>query len=158
MKDAYIASPLGFTHSTIEFYSNFLDKIRHHVHVLDPWNVDLSEEIARIEQIDDYWTRIEAWSELSKELGRNNVHDIDKADIVIAILEGTDVDSGTASEIGYAAARGKTIYGIREDIRMAGDNPGCDVNLQVEYFIRSSGGTIFTSYDEFYTFVESVGL
>ncbi len=47
-----------------------------------------------------------------------------------------DVDSGMATEIGYAYAKGN---GYRGDFRIAGDNPGAIVNLQVEHFIRNSG-------------------
>ena len=40
-----------------------------------------------------------------------------ECDFVFAILNGTDVDSGTAWEIGYAYANGAKIYGILEDTR-----------------------------------------
>ena len=66
---------------------------------------------------------------------------------MLAVLDGVDVDSGTASEVGYAFARGKRIVGYRGDFRPAAENEGCTVNLQVEYFIRASGGTIVTKID-----------
>jgi nucleoside 2-deoxyribosyltransferase len=66
---------------------------------------------------------------------------------VLAILDGVDVDSGTASEIGYACARGKLIVGYRGDLRLSGDNLDSRVNIQVEYFIRDSGGEVFASVD-----------
>ena len=62
------------------------------------------------------------------------------------MLDGTDVDSGTAAEIGYAFARGKNILGYRGDFRLSADNEGATVNLQVEYFIRESGGDIITAF------------
>ena len=65
--------------------------------------------------------------------------------MVLAVLDGTDVDSGTAAEIGYAFAKGRPILGYRGDFRLSADNEGSTVNLQVEYFITASGGTIFTS-------------
>jgi nucleoside 2-deoxyribosyltransferase len=58
------------------------------------------------------------------------------------------VDSGTAAEIGYAFARGIPIVGYRGDLRLGGDNDGAIVNLQVEYFVRASGGTIVTRLPE----------
>ena len=64
---------------------------------------------------------------------------------MFAVLDGTDVDSGTAAEIGYAFARGKKILGYRGDFRLSADNEGATVNLQVEYFIRESGGDIVTA-------------
>jgi glutathione S-transferase len=66
---------------------------------------------------------------------------------VFAVLDGTDVDSGTAAEIGYAAALGCTIVGLRTDFRMAGDNPAAPVNLQVLHFINKSGGAFATELD-----------
>jgi nucleoside 2-deoxyribosyltransferase len=74
------------------------------------------------------------------EIGGNNRAGIDSADMVLAVLDGTDVDSGTAAEIGYAFGKGKPIRGCRGDFRLFADNDGSMVNLQVEYFIRQSGG------------------
>ena len=37
---------------------------------------------------------------------------LESADIVIALLTGRDVDSGTAAEIGYAYKSGKRLIGI----------------------------------------------
>ena len=82
------------------------------------------------------------------EIGHNNRTAIDKSNVVFAILDGTDVDSGTAAEIGYAFAKGKTIVGYRGDFRLSADNEGSKVNLQVEYFIRESGGEIITRLSE----------
>ncbi len=65
--------------------------------------------------------------------------------MIVAVLDGTDVDSGTAAEIGYGFARGKVIIGYRGDFRIAAENEGAIVNLQVDYFIRASGGSIITA-------------
>jgi len=48
------------------------------------------------------------------------------ADVLVAVLDGPDVDSGTAFEMGVAHALGKTVVGLRTDYR-----PGADhgVNL-----------------------------
>ena len=51
------------------------------------------------------------------------------------------MDSGTAAEIGYAS-RAVPVVGLRTDSRRTGDNEGVTVNLQVEYFIRRSGGSV----------------
>jgi nucleoside 2-deoxyribosyltransferase len=61
------------------------------------------------------------------------------------VLDGVDVDSGTAAEIGYAFAKGKPIVGYRSDMRLSADNEALMVNLQVEYFIRASGGDIVST-------------
>jgi len=81
-------------------------------------------------------------------IGKNNAEAIKRSDIVVAVLDGTDVDSGTAAEVGFAAALGKTIIGYRGDFRQARDNEGAVVNLQVEYFIRQTGGEIVCSTDQ----------
>jgi nucleoside 2-deoxyribosyltransferase len=81
-------------------------------------------------------------------MGGANRAAIDAAWGVVAVLDGTDVDSGTAAEIGYAFARGKLIVGYRGDFRLSADNEGSVVNLQVEYFIRESGGTIVDRYQD----------
>jgi nucleoside 2-deoxyribosyltransferase len=61
---------------------------------------------------------------------------------VLALLDGADVDSGTAAEIGFAAALGIPIVGVRLDFRPSGDNEATVVNLQVAHFIEASGGCI----------------
>jgi nucleoside 2-deoxyribosyltransferase len=66
---------------------------------------------------------------------------------VVAVLDGVDVDSGTAAEVGYAFARGKRIFGYRGDFRLSADNEGAAVNLQVEFFILQSGGAITGSIE-----------
>jgi hypothetical protein len=80
--------------------------------------------------------------------GRNNQRLIDESDAIFAVLDGTDVDSGTAAEIGYGFAREKPILGYRGDFRLCADNEGGIVNLQVEYFIRASGGDIIGKIDD----------
>ncbi|MFZ2411633.1 MAG: nucleoside 2-deoxyribosyltransferase, partial [Candidatus Methanoperedens sp.] len=59
-----------------------------------------------------------------------NVAAIESSDIIVAVIDGTDVDSGTAWEIGYAFAKGKTITGLRTDFRTLGIEG--TVNLMIE--------------------------
>ena len=54
---------------------------------------------------------------------------IDSADIVVAILDGADADSGTCFECGYAHAKGKTVIGVRTDIR-AHEDEGLNAMLR----------------------------
>ncbi|MHC5068271.1 MAG: nucleoside 2-deoxyribosyltransferase [Planctomycetota bacterium] len=49
------------------------------------------------------------------------VEQLERADIVIAILDGADPDSGTCWEAGHAYARGVPVYGLRTDWRPAED-------------------------------------
>lgn len=43
---------------------------------------------------------------------------LEQADVVVAILDGPDVDSGTAFEVGYAFAKGKPVIGLKTDMRV----------------------------------------
>ncbi|OPY37455.1 MAG: Nucleoside 2-deoxyribosyltransferase [Methanoregula sp. PtaU1.Bin051] len=55
---------------------------------------------------------------------------LDTADAVVAVIDGADADSGTAWEMGYAAARGKPVFALRTDFRKVGDSE--HVNLMLE--------------------------
>jgi nucleoside 2-deoxyribosyltransferase len=60
---------------------------------------------------------------------------LDDADMVIALLDGSQVDDGTAWEIGYFYARRSPelkIIGIRTDFRRAGECEGAVVNPMIE--------------------------
>ena len=50
------------------------------------------------------------------------------------MLDGVDVDSGTAWEIGYAYAKGKPVFGLRTDFRTLGIEGV--VNLMIERSIK----------------------
>ena len=67
--------------------------------------------------------------------------------LLIAQLDGQEVDAGTAAEVGYGAALGMPCVGVRSDLRASGE-PGMHVNLQLEAFIVQSGGFIASSLDE----------
>lgn len=54
---------------------------------------------------------------------------IDGADVVVAILDGTDHDSGTAWECGYATGKGIPVIGVRTDFRKNGDTGGFNAML-----------------------------
>ena len=59
-------------------------------------------------------------------LFRMCVNGIDRSDAVVAMIEGAEVDSGTAWEIGYAYAKGKPVIGVRTDFR-----PGADQGMNI---------------------------
>jgi nucleoside 2-deoxyribosyltransferase len=109
--------------------------------VLDPWALTPAVVVARAARSR---ARRGALARVNAHIARTNQAAIDRAEAVVAVLDGVDVDSGTAAEIGYAFACGKRIVGYRGDFRRTGDNDGAVVNLQVEYFVRASGGTIVT--------------
>ncbi|MCX9082008.1 MAG: nucleoside 2-deoxyribosyltransferase [Candidatus Methanoperedens sp.] len=59
-----------------------------------------------------------------------NLKGIENSDILVAVLDGADVDSGTAWEIGFAFAKGKSVLGLRTDFRTLGREG--TVNLMIE--------------------------
>ena len=71
----------------------------------------------------------------SRMIYEMDLRGIEKADAVVAILDGPDVDSGTAFEIGYACARGKPVIGIKTDVRMFARNE--EVNLMLAQGMRA---------------------
>jgi len=144
----YLASPLGFAESTRHFMEHLIERIAPHVEVTNPWDDKrFEDEFARIARLDSRREAHAALVRINTELGRANAESIRNATGVVAILDGVDVDSGTAAEIGYAYALGKRCYGLRTDFRLAGDNPGSIVNLQVQYFIEASGGSVQTTIE-----------
>src|SRR5262245_9160027 len=146
----YLASPLGFSEAGRHFYTTIL--VPHlralGYEVLDPWTLTDARRIQAAQSMAYGPAKREAWRTLNLEMGATNRAAIDAAQAVVAVLDGTDVDSGTAAEIGYAFARGKLVVGYRGDFRLSADNEGSTVNLQVEYFIRASGGTIVERYED----------
>ncbi len=68
---------------------------------------------------------------------------IRSCDVVLGVLDGPELDSGTVSEVGFAAGLGKKCYGLRTDFRNSGDFDGIPINLQALYWIESSGGKLF---------------
>ena len=58
---------------------------------------------------------------------KNNIID---SDIIVALVDGADVDSGVAWELGYAFANNKKSICIRTDIRKSEGN---GVNIMIEY-------------------------
>jgi nucleoside 2-deoxyribosyltransferase len=146
----YLAGPLGFSEAGMAFHKEnvvgVLAALNHEI--LDPWLLTPASKIDPILQMPYGEPKRIAWQTLNPEIGRNNAKAIESCDVVFAVLDGTDVDSGTASEIGYAFALGKRILGYRGDFRLSADNEGSTVNLQVEYFIKASGGEIFKKIAE----------
>ena len=112
--------------------------------VLDPWTLTEQHLLEHVASMPYGEERRQAWRELNKTIGANNAAAIEQCHGVLAVLDGVDVDSGTAAEVGYATALRKPVLGYRGDFRLSADNEGSTVNLQVEYFIGLNGGRIVT--------------
>jgi len=145
----YLASPLGFSEVTTPFMQiieNKLTKMGHHV--INPWKLTDANVFKEVEQTKYLKEKVEKMHNINMKIAKTNKEKIDSCDLIFAVLDGGDVDSGTASEIGYGFAKGKEIIGYRNDFRQAGDNLGTIVNLQVQYWIEESGGRIIKSINE----------
>jgi nucleoside 2-deoxyribosyltransferase/predicted secreted protein len=77
-----------------------------------------------------------------------NMQAIDDSDVIVAIIEGADADSGTAWEMGYAFAQGKPVLALRTDFRRVGHHE--HVNLMLE-----QSATIVTSLDTLFAALSS---
>jgi nucleoside 2-deoxyribosyltransferase len=60
-----------------------------------------------------------------------NVDGIKRCNVVVAVLDGADADSGTAWECGYAHREGRPVVALRTDLRAGGDDPKAAVNLMM---------------------------
>ena len=144
----YLAGPLGFSELGRLGQAALVALARDLGHELvDPFALTPPAELNRIAQLPTLEAQRDAWRALNATIGDTNARAIESCDLVLAVLDGPDVDSGTAAEIGFAYARGKMILAYRGDFRLSADNPGSTVNLQVEYFILASGGEILPSLD-----------
>lgn len=116
MKNVYLAAPL-FSEAERDFNSILRDKLE---------GLGMSVFLPQ-EHSNDTNAQREARQEA---IFGKNVSAIDESDMLVAVLDGVDVDSGTAWEIGYAYARGLPVYGLRTDFRTLGIEGV--VNLMIE--------------------------
>ncbi|MFH1323155.1 MAG: nucleoside 2-deoxyribosyltransferase [Methanobacteriota archaeon] len=115
MRTVYLAAPL-FSEAELDFNRKLRDEIKN-----SGFNVFLPQEDSNnVKDRDDRQMIIFSKNEAA----------IEKSDIIVAVVDGADVDSGTAWEIGYAYARGKPILGLRTDFRTLGIEG--TVNLMIE--------------------------
>ena len=118
----------------------------------DPWSGP--SPVAEVLSTMEYgFDRRAALHEANLAQGRYDLDLIDDSEAVLASLDGQDVDSGTALEIGYGFARGLLLVGVRTDIRRCSDNEGSIVNLMVETCIADSGGILTDSLDQAVRFI-----
>jgi nucleoside 2-deoxyribosyltransferase len=144
-RTVYLAGPLGFTDAGSRYHYEVLVPrvVAAGFDVLDPW----SSARGIFGSLDDK-SSTEQLQMANQSVGRANTKMIEECGGVLAVVDGSDVDSGTAAEIGYAAAVQKPVIGLRTDFRMSGDNAASPINLQVLFFILNSGGAIAHTLDE----------
>jgi nucleoside 2-deoxyribosyltransferase len=115
MKTVYLAAPL-FSEAECDFNRKLRDEIKS-----AGFNVFLPQEDSN--NIKDETNR-------QKIIFNKNLKGIEKSDILVAVIDGADVDSGTAWEIGFASAKGKPVLALRTDFRTLGIEG--TVNLMIE--------------------------
>jgi nucleoside 2-deoxyribosyltransferase len=137
----YIASPLGFTEAGRHYHEHvYMPALAKVVEPVDPWALTTAQELAEARASGRQ-------RELALVIGRRNEVAIRSCALLAALVEGQELDSGTAAEIGYAAALGLRCFGLRTDLRQIGED-GVALNLQVETFILDSGGSVARSLEE----------
>lgn len=120
-KMIYLAGPL-FSRAELEYNLKLKDMLLN-----NGFSVFLPQEDAED-------SALERESQNQEYIFMKCVEGVDASDLVVAVLDGVDVDSGTAWEIGYAYAKGKPVIGLRTDFRELADGI---VNLMVEMSIVS---------------------
>lgn len=88
---------------------------------------------------------------------------VKESDILVAVLEGSEIDSGVAAEIGGAHALGKKVFGLSTDSRTQGRSNQAKIDAlisdpfesQFKYFnlyviglVKNSGGKMASTVDE----------
>lgn len=147
MPRCYVASPLGFSEPGRHYYAEvFLPALGRFIEPVDPWALVSDQEI--LDAVQDGRQR-----EFAAEIGQRNLEALRSCQMLVAVLDGQEIDSGTAAEIGFAAALKLRCFGLRTDHRSSGE-PGATVNLQVEAFVVSTGGRIASSLDELLADIE----
>ena len=117
-KTIYLAAPL-FSEAEREFNCKLRDQITER-----GFPVFLPQE-------DSNDTTDMRHKEKQNHIFEQNLKAIDNSDIIVAVLDGgSDVDSGTAWELGYAFATKKTVLALKTDFRTLGTEG--IVNLMIE--------------------------
>jgi len=118
------------------------------------WGRLLKEDLEAALEVEVFWPFNEIPPEKVAPLGtgapaaifRACLNGLEAADVLVALLEGPQVDDGTAWEIGYFYARRQgRICGIRTDLRRAGETEHSRVNAMVQascIIVDSVGGAI----------------
>ena len=148
LKRIYLASPLGFAASTRDFMAELIAALSNVVTVVNPWDdTSFAGAMREAHALTDISARRIAFHAANLGIGAKNERMIRSVDMLVAVLDGIDVDSGTAGEMGFAYGLGKPVFGLRTDGRVTGDNEAAGVNLQLRYFIEQSGGSYHTAVE-----------
>lgn len=115
MKTVYLAAPL-FSEAECDFNRKLRDEL-----ISAGFIVFLPQEDSN---------NVKDISDRQKIIFNKNLKGIENSDIIVAVIDGADIDSGTAWEIGFAFAKAKPVLGLRTDFRTLGIEG--TVNLMIE--------------------------
>jgi nucleoside 2-deoxyribosyltransferase len=111
--------------------------------------IDALANASGLDAAEDFFLPHRDGGELGKGPSRLDIFNLDRntldnAGVVVALLDGQDVDSGTCIELGYAYAHGKKIFGIITDFRSyyTNDDEPHRPNLMV-WGVCEQGNTLF---------------
>jgi len=65
----------------------------------------------------------------------DNLRALKNADIIVAVIDGADADSGTSWEMGFASALKKPVIALRTDFRMSGIHEKVNLMLEESSFV-----------------------
>jgi len=141
----YLASPLGFSElGRLVLYHQLLPRISTEgITILDPWRDLRGRDSDFLGHAARRMTR-----ETALEPGFRNLNLIESCHLLVAVLDGSDVDGGVAAEVGFGAGIGKKVIGYRGDFRPASETPATVVNPQIEALIIRARGVVVTSIAE----------
>ena len=115
----YLANPYGFSKQQKE---ELLPKL---VSKIESLGYEVWEPFERNNQID---FSNENWA---FEVGQADKRDVEKCDIIFAVVNGTPPDEGVMIELGMAIALGKKVYLFRDDFRKCTDSGKYPLNLML---------------------------
>ncbi len=119
MKSVYLAAPL-FREAECDFNRKLRNEL-----ISAGFEVFLPQEDSN---------NTKNYKDRQKIIFNRNLKGIENSDILVAVIDGADVDSGTAWEIGFAFAKGKPVLGLRTDFRTLGIEG--TVNLMIERSVK----------------------
>ena len=114
--NVYLAAPL-FSEAEKKFNITISDLLANHF-----FQVYLPQDVG-----DDNHCRD---GEEHKQIFESHLKALERTDLLVAVIDGADADSGTSWEMGYAYRRGIPVYAVRTDFRIVGHHEL--VNLMLE--------------------------
>jgi nucleoside 2-deoxyribosyltransferase len=113
----YIAGPL-FSTAEREFNLRLAQGLKEELHDLQPEIILPQQKVAEMAGDPEFVIKTFHYC----------LETVSQCDYLVALLEGSDADSGTCIELGYAYAQAKPIIGVRTDFRNSEDR---GLNLMV---------------------------